>query len=451
MLARDIYTVTRLNREARALLENQFLTIWLEGEISNLARPGSGHLYFSLKDATCQVRCAMFRNRNLLLRFALENGLKVLAHAQVSLYEGRGEFQLIVEHLEPAGDGALRLAFEQLKRKLEAEGLFAATHKLTPPSWPGAIGVITSPTGAAIRDILSVLRRRCPGLPVVIYPVPVQGSAAAGAIARAIVRADTRRDCDVLILARGGGSLEDLWAFNEEVVARAIYACGLPIVTGIGHEIDYTIADLVADRRAATPSAAAELLSPDAAVLGTQIQTLRQRLHWRIDSVLHRQNERLHWLRGRLVHPKRRLQELTLRLDDMSLRLQRALDQRHDKSTARITQLRLRLAQHSPAHSIALRAAQLGHLQSRLARAAPQHLSNLQAQLDLLGRTLHGVSPLATLDRGYAIASKLPENVILRRASAVVPGDRIAVRLGRGRVCCQVQEVMDGGTPDYPV
>ncbi|MGH8589316.1 MAG: exodeoxyribonuclease VII large subunit, partial [Gammaproteobacteria bacterium] len=240
--SRDIYTVTRLNREARAILEDGFPPLWVEGEVSNLARPASGHLYFSLKDAQCQVRCALFRSRNSGLSFDPVNGMQVLAHAQVSLYEGRGDFQLIVEHLDPAGEGRLRLALEALKRRLQAEGLFSEEHKIPLPALPRAVGVITSRSGAAIRDVLSILKRRFPALPVVVYPVPVQGAGAGAEIARAFFVADRRKDCDVLILARGGGSLEDLWAFNEESVARAIYACELPVVTGIGHEIDFTIA-----------------------------------------------------------------------------------------------------------------------------------------------------------------------------------------------------------------
>jgi exodeoxyribonuclease VII large subunit len=322
--ARDIYTVTRLNREARAILEGSFPILWVEGEISNLSQPSSGHLYFSLKDAQCQVRCAMFRTRNLLLNFAPKNGLLVLVRAQVSLYEGRGEFQLIIEHMEPAGDGVLRLAFEELKRRLAAEGLFSASHKIAIPAIPRCIGVITSPTGAAILDILSILRRRFPAIPVVVYPVPVQGPGAAAAIARTIALADARKDCDVLILARGGGSLEDLWAFNEEIVARAIYACELPIVTGIGHEIDFTIADLVVDRRAPTPSASAELVSPDRQQFLGHLAALERRL-WSLTKVrLNRARESLRWLERRLIYSGRRLQDLAQRLDDLSLRLDRA-------------------------------------------------------------------------------------------------------------------------------
>src|SRR5271156_2319974 len=261
---RDIYTVSRLNREVRVLLERGFGSLWLEAEISNFARPSSGHWYFSLKDASAQVRCCMFRQRNMLLGFAPRDGQKVLVRARIGLYEPRGESQLIVDHMEDAGLGALKRQFEELSAKLSQEGLFAAERKRPLPGLPRRIGVITSPTGAAIRDILHILARRFPTAAVLIYPVPVQGAAAAPAITAALDLAGARAECDVLIVARGGGSLEDLWAFNDERVARAMYHCPIPIVTGIGHEVDITIADFVADVRAPTPSAAAELVVPDA-------------------------------------------------------------------------------------------------------------------------------------------------------------------------------------------
>ena len=263
--AREIFTISQLNAQARMLLERGLGSVWLEGEISNLARPASGHWYFSLKDESAQVRCAMFRNRSMLVRFPVKDGARVLARGRVSLYEARGEFQVVIDHLEEAGEGALRRRFEELKRKLLAEGLFEATLKKPLPTLPRRIGVITSPTGAALRDILHVLRRRFPAVPVLVYPVAVQGEAAPREIVQALQLAAARRECDVLILARGGGSLEDLMAFNEESVARAIHACGIPIISGVGHETDVTIADFVADERAPTPSGAAERSVPDSA------------------------------------------------------------------------------------------------------------------------------------------------------------------------------------------
>ena len=260
---RDIYSVSRLNREVRALIENNFPSVWVQGEISNLARPASGHIYFSLKDENAQVRCAMFRNSNRLLKFKPTDGMQVLVRASAGLYENRGDYQLIVDHMEEAGAGLLQRRFEELKTKLAQEGLFDTEHKQDIPSFPDRIGIITSPSGAAVRDVLSVLNRRFPGIPVLIYPIPVQGDDAPPQIVRMINKACQHNDCDVLILTRGGGSLEDLWAFNDERVARAVFDCQIPLVCGVGHEIDFTIADFVADVRAPTPSAAAELVSPD--------------------------------------------------------------------------------------------------------------------------------------------------------------------------------------------
>src|SRR5688572_24140306 len=263
--SRDIYTVSRLNREARGLLEAGLPSLWITGELSNLARPASGHWYFTLKDEDAQVRCAMFRQRALAVRVAPRDGMQVLMRARVGLYEARGEFQLVVDHLEEAGEGELRRRFEALKQKLAAEGLFDAARKRALPRFPARIGIVTSVTGAALRDVLHVLRRRCPGVPVLVYPVPVQGAGAPPEIAAMLELADHRREVEVLLLVRGGGSLEDLFAFNDERLARTIAGIGLPLITGIGHEIDFTIADFVADLRAPTPSAAAELAVPDAA------------------------------------------------------------------------------------------------------------------------------------------------------------------------------------------
>ncbi|MCG7868769.1 MAG: exodeoxyribonuclease VII large subunit, partial [Candidatus Thiodiazotropha taylori] len=318
--AREIFSVSRLVRETRAILEASFPLLWVSGEISNLAQPASGHIYFSLKDEAAQVRCAMFRMKRQRLRFQPENGQQVLIRAKVSLYEARGEFQLIAEHMEPAGEGALRFAFEQLKQKLAAEGLFDTEQKKPIPVPPKQLGLITSPSGAAVRDLLSVLKRRFPALPVIIYPVQVQGEDAARQIVQMLKLAERRQECDLLILSRGGGSLEDLQAFNEEQVARAIHQLSIPVVTGIGHEIDFTIADFVADRRAATPSAAAELVTPD------QLEW-QQRLHAVTRRLKQNQQQRLQQLqqhfsallkRLQIQHPKRRLQQQAQRLDELS-------------------------------------------------------------------------------------------------------------------------------------
>ena len=307
--SRDIYSVSRLNREVRAVLEASFPLLWVEGEISNLARPSSGHIYFSLKDEQCQVRCAMFRMQRSRLRFSPDNGKRVLVRARVGLYEGRGEFQLIVEHMELFGEGALRQAFELLKQKLAAEGLFDSTNKKPLPALPTRIGVITSPSGAAIRDILSVLGRRFPSIPVVVYPAAVQGDAAPGELMSAIDAAVRRDECDVLIIGRGGGSLEDLWAFNDEQLARKIAGCPIPVVSAVGHEIDFTIADFVADLRAPTPSGAAEIVVPDRDDWLRAVNSLATRIARQAQRAIEDRAQALDWLNRRLLQssPQRTL------------------------------------------------------------------------------------------------------------------------------------------------
>jgi exodeoxyribonuclease VII large subunit len=347
---RDVYTVSRLNREVRVLLERGFGSLWLEAEISNFARPGSGHWYFSLKDATAQVRCCMFRQRNMLCGFAARDGQKVLVRARIGLYEPRGEYQLVVDHMEDAGVGALKRQFEVLAAKLAAEGLFSPERKRQLPLIPKRIGVITSPTGAAIRDILHVLARRFSAVPVLIYPVAVQGAAAAAEIVAALRLAGRRAECDVLILARGGGSLEDLWSFNDEALARAIVASPIPVVSGIGHEIDFTIADFAADVRAATPSAAAEIAVPDGEEWLASLRRLGQRLQRGILRRVEAQRERLRWISGRaaLAGPSARLAQQWQRLDDLEQRLSRALRQILSDRRSLLGERRSRLWQLSP-------------------------------------------------------------------------------------------------------
>lgn len=440
---RDVYTVSRLNREVRALLEGSFPLIWLEAEISNLARPASGHWYFTLKDENAQVRAAMFRNRNRLLRFAPQNGMQVLVRARIGLYEARGEFQLIVEHMEEAGDGALRRAFEALRNRLDAEGLFAMERKRPLPRLPARIGVITSPTGAALRDILTTLRRRFPGIPVIVYPVPVQGENAAPEIARMLALAGERAESDVLILARGGGSLEDLWAFNEEVVARALAACPLPVVTGIGHEVDFTIADFVADQRAPTPTAAAELLTPDRREWAHRVQQLMNRLERAGIGRLQRLEQHLRWLRSRLPHPARRIENALQRLDELALRRDQAIGHRLRHEASRLALLHHRLRQQAPLPRLARHRLALDHLQGRLAQAMQSGLKDRQARLHALGQTLDAVSPLATLSRGYAIVQRADDGRLVRRHADVAPGERITARLGEGRLLATVEETRE--------
>jgi exodeoxyribonuclease VII large subunit len=442
---RDIYSVSRLNREVRVLLEQGFARVWLEGELSNIARPSSGHVYFTLKDARAQIRAAMFRNRSQSLRFTPVEGMQALVRARVSLYEPRGDYQLIVEHMEEAGDGALRRAFEELKQKLAAEGLFAPETKQALPALPQRIGVITSPSGAAIRDILSVLQRRFPAIPVLVYPVPVQGKDAAALIADTLRLASDRGDCDVLILTRGGGSLEDLWSFNEEVVARAIHACRIPLVSAVGHEIDFTIADFVADQRAPTPSAAAELVSPDQQEWLAQITTLAGRLEHRLRQRLQLGGQQAGWLEKRLqqLHPGQYLRQQSQRLDQLEQRSRFIVNRYISNLQSELNEVSGQLKRLSPVHGIARQRLRQENLGQRLGSAMQRLLSGKQRRLGLSSRALDTISPLATLERGYAIVSRLPERQILHQASKVKPGDRVEARLSEGVLVCSVEQTQD--------
>ena len=437
---RDIYSVSRLNREVRVLLERGFGSLWLEAEISNFARPSSGHWYFSLKDAGAQVRCCMFRQRNMLLGFAPRDGQKVLVRARIGLYEPRGEYQLVIDHMEDAGLGALKRQFDELAAKLAAEGLFAPERKRPLPALPKRIGVITSPNGAAIHDILHVLARRFAAIPVLLYPVAVQGAAAAAEIVAALKLAGRRTECDVLILARGGGSLEDLWAFNDEALARAIGACPIPVVSGIGHEIDFTIADFAADVRAATPSAAAEIVAPDAEEWAASLRRLRERLQRALRQGIDTHRERLRWLIGRaeLVNPEARLAQQGQRLDELEQRASRALRQILADRRSALGLSVSRLWQLSPAARLQGTAARHAALFARLRAAGLQQLNRARERLAPLVRTLNAVSPLATLDRGYAIVS-LEGGAILRDAKDATAGTIIEARLSQGRIRAKVE------------
>ena len=437
---RDIYSVSRLNREVRVLLERGIGSLWLEAEISNFSRPSSGHWYFSLKDAAAQVRCCMFRQRNMLCGFAPRDGQKVLVRARVGLYEPRGEYQLVIDHMEDAGLGALKRQFEELAAKLAAEGLFAPERKRPLPALPKRIGVITSPSGAAIHDILHVLARRFAAIPVLLYPVAVQGAAAAAEIAAALKLAALRAECDVLILARGGGSLEDLWAFNDEALARAIAACPIPVVSGIGHEIDVTIADFAADVRAATPSAAAEIVVPDAEEWSASLRRLGERLRRALRQIIDAHRERLRWIIGRaaLVSPQARLAQQGQRLDELEQRAARALRQILADRRAALGLSISRLWQLSPAARLQGTAARHAALSARLHAAGLKQLNRARERLAPLVRTLNAVSPLATLDRGYAIVS-LDGGGILRDAKDAAAGTIIEARLSKGRIRAKVQ------------
>ncbi|MCY1499796.1 Exodeoxyribonuclease 7 large subunit [compost metagenome] len=437
-LDREVLTVSQLNQRARHLLEDVFPQVWVEGEISNLARPASGHLYFTLKDAQAQVRCALFRQNALRVRQALRDGLAVRVRGKVSLFEGRGDYQLIADAVEPAGDGALRLAFEALKEKLAAEGLFAAERKRPLPAHPQHVGIVSSPTGAVIRDIISVFRRRAPQVELTLVPTAVQGREATGQIVRALALADAQ-GFDALILARGGGSLEDLWCFNEEAVARAVAACRTPIVSAVGHETDVSISDFVADVRAPTPSAAAELLAPDASDLQQRLDGLRRRLVLRMREHLTRERLRLDGLFRRLRHPGERLRQQAQRLDDLDMRLRRAFERQLQVRHERLARLDTRLAAQHPGRTLALLRQRLESLAERLPRAARNAIKERRQKLDALAQTLHVVSPLATLGRGYSILLD-ERGQAIRAASQTRPGQRLKARLAEGELDVRVED-----------
>jgi exodeoxyribonuclease VII large subunit len=431
-LDREVLSVSQLNSRARVLLEDVFAQVWVEGEISNLAKPASGHLYFTLKDGQAQVRCALFRQHAGRVRQALRDGLAVKVRGKVSLFEGRGDYQLILDSVEPAGDGALRLAFEALKERLAAEGLFAAERKRPLPAHPQRIGIVSSPTGAVIRDIVSVFKRRAPQVELTLIPTAVQGREATGQIVRALQLAD-RQGFDALILARGGGSLEDLWCFNEEPVARALAACQTPVVSAVGHETDVSIADFVADVRAPTPSAAAELLAPHSADLRQRLDGLHRQLLLRMRERLARERLRLEACSRRLRHPGERLRQQAQRLDDLDLRLRRAYVIAQNRRRDRLAHLDTRLAGQHPGRHLALLRQRLEQLAEQLPRVMQRQLKERQQRLAGAVQTLQIVSPLATLGRGYSILLD-ERGQAVRAAGQVQPGQKLHARLAEGEL-----------------
>jgi len=436
---RRVYSVSRLNAEVRQLLDNGMPALWIQGEISNLARPASGHLYLSLKDDRAQVRCAMWRQRSRGLGFQPRNGQQIMARARVSLYEPRGDYQLIIEHMEEAGEGLLRQRLEELKARLDAEGLFEESRKRTLPGLPRRIGIVTSPSGAAVRDVLKILRRRFPSVPALIYPVPVQGEGAAANIAEAIALANRRADCDVLIVTRGGGSLEDLWAFNEEPVARAIFNSAIPVISAVGHEVDITISDLVADVRAPTPSGAAEIAVPDQHAWLGQLEQNMKRLASLAGRQQQRLAERLGFLTGRLERqdPRQRLAQDGQRLDELELRARRAMDAKTSSQRRDLAAMIARLAAASPAKQLQRQLLRKDDLNRRLYRAASQLIERQSQRLGGLARELNAISPLATLGRGYALVYDSKGNLI-RDPSQVKTGDSIKARVADGHIHAQV-------------
>lgn len=447
---RNIFTVSRLNSEVRRLLESHFGSIWLVGEISNFSAPSSGHWYFTLKDEQAQVKCAMFRGNNQRVRLAVNgrpnsqnmHGMQVLVRARLSLYEPRGDYQLIVEHLEAAGAGLLQQQFEALKQKLQHEGLFALERKKPLPKQIRKLGVITSPTGAAIKDVLSVLKRRDPSLEVIIYPAQVQGADAPAQLRHALATAIRRNEVDALLLTRGGGSLEDLWCFNDEALARDVAACPLPTISAVGHEVDFSICDFVADMRAATPSAAAELVSQDQQQLLRQIQLTEQHAVRAMQQVLQRQHTQLLHLRQRLqpLSPQQRLQMRAQQLDDWQQRAEQAMQRRLRQHQQQHEQLQHRLHRAQPGQSLPALRQRTEQLYNQGVRAITQHLNQALSRQHAAQQALDIVSPLQTLKRGYSITVNANGDII-RSATAFKPGDELRTRFAEGEIISEVRQV----------
>lgn len=441
---RQILSISQLNRRARLLLETHLLLLWIRGEISNFARPGSGHWYLTLKDSDAQIRCAMFRNRNQLVKISPKDGDQVLVRGRVGLYENRGDYQLIIEHMEADGAGLLQRQFEALKQKLQQEGLFDDARKRTLPPYPNRIGIITSATGAALRDILQVAARRCPWVEINIYPTPVQGKEAIDAIVKAIAMANVHDSCELLILARGGGSLEDLWAFNEEAVARAIYNSNIPIISAVGHETDFTIADFVADMRAPTPSAAAEIATPDRQALTELVMRYEVMLARRISDLINQQQRNLRSLSKRLRSPSDKLREQNQHLDHLEIRLVHGWKRLVNTRNQYFLQLRKRLVNIQPHKQLEELHQKNRDLSLRLHRALTSQLNSQRQQLQGLAATLNAVSPLSTLERGYAIATDSDKRII-RSVTQTSAGNAIAITLKDGKLDCVVKSVANSG------
>lgn len=438
---RRILTISELTAAVRGCLEQAFESLWVEGEVSNVRTPGSGHLYLTLKDEKSQIRTVLFRSSAQHLPFALREGLQVIARGRLTVYEPRGDYQLVLEYLEPKGVGSLQIAFDQLKEKLESEGLFDPSRKRALPFLPRRVGVVTSLSGAAIRDILTVLRRRCPLLGVIVDPVPVQGEGAAAQIAEAILRIGRLGQIDVLIVGRGGGSLEDLWCFNDERVVRAIAECRVPVVSAVGHEIDYTLADFAADYRAPTPSAAAETVAPLLSDLLGVLQDRRLRLQHAVDARVRMSRQRVQWCRRALPHPVARLQRLSQRLDELETRLGLVSLHKVSLRRHRVGLLCSRLVHASPIAPMRRAQVIVPQLVLRAQHRIQARLQVNRQRILALGGALDTLSPLATLSRGYSIVHRLPGGEILRRARDVVIEEQVRVRLAEGELICKVRDI----------
>ncbi|HEX2595069.1 MAG TPA: exodeoxyribonuclease VII large subunit [Luteimonas sp.] len=442
--AREVLTPSQLNTLARDLLEGSFPLIWVEGELSGVSRPGSGHLYFCLKDARAQVRCAMFKPKSTWLKFIPREGMRVLARGRLTLYEARGEYQLVLDHMEEAGEGALRRAFEELRANLTAEGLFESARKRPLPAHPRRLGVLTSPSGAAVRDVLSVLARRYPLLHVDILPVLVQGASAAAQITSMLRRASASGRYDVLLLTRGGGSLEDLWPFNDEQLTRAIVASAVPVISAVGHETDFSLADFAADLRAPTPSAAAELLAPSQDDLARRLRTLDARVRnlrrQQLRAAMQRADRAA--LRLQALRPQARLQLLRRRQEDGLRRLTAAWQQRIAADRARLRHADAVLRAAHPQRRLSRLRERLIAVASRPQAAIGRRLANDAMRLRGLARSLQAVSPLATVARGYAILQQ-PDGRVVRSVADAATGDVLDARLGDGSLRVRVEPGRD--------
>ncbi len=443
MSQQHILQISELTKKVRFILESELNTVWLTGEVSNFIAAGSGHWYLSLKDAKSQVKCAMFKGSNRRVRLSSggspSNGQQVLVRAKVSLYEPRGDFQLIIEHMEDAGTGLLRQQYEQLKNKLNMQGLFDLSHKKEVPTHINCVGIVTSPTGAAVKDILTVLKRRNPNIKAIIYPALVQGEYAQGDICHAINNANIRNECDVLIVGRGGGSLEDLWPFNEESVVHAIYKSNLPVISAVGHEIDTTLSDYVADLRAPTPSAAAELVSNDSNELLERVAALKQRLlmvqQGRLAYLANKQNYLQHRLSQ--VHPEQQLQLQQQKSDELAIRLKQAMKRNIEQIQTKPTQLNQRLLQQSPGKVIQFLQKKVSQDEHRITQAMQNALQHKSENFVHLIEQLHLVSPLATIARGYSVTRDI-ENKVITKVAQVAKGEEITVQLSDGHINAKV-------------
>lgn len=438
----SVISVSELNKKAKSLLDKGIPKLWIEGEISNLAKPASGHMYFSLKDEMSQIRCAWFKQRQLQNTLNIVNGSKMLALGKIGLYEPRGEYQFIVEKMEIAGEGDLKRKYEDLKRKLSAEGIFSEENKSELPNLPKRIGVITSPSGAAVQDILTVLNRRFPIIPIIIFPVAVQGEQAAPQIQNALEKANFRADCDLLILARGGGSLEDLWAFNEEIVARAIFDSEIPIISAIGHETDVTISDFTADLRAPTPSGAAELAVPDQHDWIKSIDNISEKINTIITQQINSKSQLSDWINKRLSQssPMMTVKRQIEKSNNLQKMLSSSILQNLSRQEKNIHQLKSNLNEVSPRLKIHTQLSRIKELNQKITSCSDHLLEGLNNRIKLASKTLNSVSPLRTLDRGYAIARDAKTKNVIMSADTIEIENDIEVKLAKGEIKVTVIE-----------